>query len=216
MNITNVPSAEEVLHQIQPLTAALYDYFPEAARIATAYFKDRGRLVNSILLPCLIRYEVKEALQSSGIPVEDDEEDGSFQSINIPMEQLANNGIEGSFNSYQFKILKSDDGLLPIPQSPKKIQFYSQQLPLELGLSSESAHPNIVILWAFDANYETVRLLLSVPKEGGKFRAAVKDYFTVDIQHPATMLQGKSQLTMSEAPIEPEITVKEAQPVKDR
>jgi hypothetical protein len=88
-------------------------------------------------------------------------------------------------------------------------------LSLDLGLSSEFIHPNIVILWSFDANHETVRLRLSVPKEGGKFRFEVKDYYTVDILHPATMLQAKQQITVSESPIEPEITIKEPQPIKD-
>lgn len=211
MYITKIPPPDEALTEVLPLTSALYDYFPEAAKQATVYFKSRERGLNSTLLACMIRYEVKESLLNVGIPVEDEEEDEVFHNINVPMERLANNGIEGTYNSYQFKILKSDDGLLPIPQSPKKCQYYGQQLSLAMGIPPEFVRPNIVILWAFDPVYEIVYLWLSIPKEGGRTRSSVKDYYTVPIPHPITTLQPKLITEPKEPIIEPEITIKETE-----
>jgi hypothetical protein len=211
MDITKIPLPDETLTELLPLTSALYDYFPEAAKQATVYFRSRERDLNSTLLACMIRYEVKECLSKVGIPVEEEEDDEVFHNINVPMERLANNGFEGTYNSYRFKILKSDDGLLPIPQSPKKCQYYGQQLSLEMGIPPEFVRPNIVILWAFDPAYEIVHLLLSVPKEGGRTRATVKDYYTVPIPHPVTTLRPTLIAEPKEPIIEPEITIKETE-----
>jgi len=182
---------------------------------AIPYFKARDLEINRALVTCMIRYEVKIRLLNAGLDVIEEPSD-NLVDFDLSVEQLANNGLAGSFAGYSFKILKADDGRLPVPgHSRRKQDFYAQQLPL-LELAAEASfRPNVVILWGFDPAYAIVQLRLAVPKAGAFSRASVQEHYNVSIMHPATRIVAERERYETEPIVEPDITIKAEEPAKD-
>ena len=214
----SVPEAHQLLDDLRHLTNAVQEYLPQAAEIVLPYFKNRKREVSRPLVSNMIRYELKALLLEAGIPVTDEEdaEGLTYLSENekVPMEPIANDGLEGTFKGYRFKILRSDDGQLPTPgYSERKQAFYGQQLALfAVAPGDPPVHLNVVLLWSFDPNYRIPRLYLSVPRQGGKTRRSVKAYYTVPVPNPIDHMTGKRTQPL-QAPQELSIGIKENAPI---
>lgn len=212
MIMTNLvpPEQEQLLKDIHPLSTALYEYFAEGARLALPYFRERHLPVNDTLLTFMVRYEVRRQLIANGVPVEDEPE---TQSTEVEMESLALLGLSGFYNGYDFKIFKSNDGLLPVAVSDPRQAWYGQQLrmrfPLEPSIAAPtSAKLNIAVLWRFDTSWTNVDLSLAVPKTGGPARRLVSAYYTVPIAYPATTIIAPVVPVAQNPSDEPVITVK--------
>ena len=218
---------EQVLQKIEPLTTVLYEMFPAAAQLSLPYFQSREREINRALIVCMLRYEVKQQLLCAEFQVEDDDLYDP-QPADLSVEHLANNGLACTYNGVNIKILKSDDGRLPVPGLSKRRQaFYAQQLEFigegfgpsgstEAGSEQTSTCLNVVILWSFDPSYTVIDLRLAAPKSGNISRASVEEYWNVPIEHSAI---GRSFAPMDhdgETVVEPEITEKEEETTREK
>ena len=120
----------------------------------------------------MLRYEVLWQLQQRGIDASEfnDAVDPDGDSL-LHLRGLPNNGIEGIFNGWRFEILRSRNGDVPSPgRSAKRRAYYCQSqyetVPnVSNGKRAKTAPPNVVILWNFDADYETVTIRLAVPRD---------------------------------------------------
>ena len=200
----------QLLKDIHPLSTALYEYFAEGVRLALPYFRQRHLPVNDTLLTIMVRFEVRRQLIANGVPVEDDVE---TQSEEVEMESLALLGLSGFYNGYDFKVFKSNDGLLPIAVSDLRQDFYRQQLRMHLPPESSTAEPtsaklNIAILWRFDTSWTNVDLTLAVPKTGGPARRFVSAYYTVPVAHPVTTIVAPVSPVVQNLSDEPVVTIK--------
>ena len=190
MIIPNTPSKEQALAELFPLTALLYEAFPEIAEnIVLPYFFDRQREVDERLATDMFRYEMKHVLNSRGVDVDLDDEDmgQEFQS-EVDLNWLPNNGIEGTYKGWRFKLLRSRNGSVPPPgRSERRKLYYAQQLPLagfENPVKSQY-RPNLVILWDFERPYKQVTINLAMPKESTGAFGAVQCHFNDVVRHPA-------------------------------
>lgn len=211
MKLQNIPPQEQALDETRILATALYEHFPEAARLALPYFTDRQIAIDETLLTVMIRFEVGRLLRANGLPVFDEED---AKGGNLSMENLALLGLAGAFGPYHFKILKSRDGFLPVPgHSHRKQAFYGQQLEFpfdNMELDINSLRPNVIFLWRFDKSWINVELFLSVPQEGGVTRSSVKEYYSVAIPHPVTTIRPAVQPSVQMPVEDPMVTVKES------
>ncbi len=180
-----IPDSAQVLDDLSTLSAALYEIFREAATDMLSYFRERQRPVNRSLASEMIRYEVKVRLARYGVYV-DFEEDQKGALPDIDLTPLARNGLEGTFESYSFKILKADDGELPVPgRSDRKTRFYGQQLKLIRDVPADGRfRPNVVYLWDFDPEWMNPTLRLAAPKQGGPTRSTVDAFWNVAVPLP--------------------------------
>ena len=199
---------QQALAELQPLSTMLYDAFPEVREVIIPYFRKREHPVDidRVLFPHMVRSELKKILTARGIEVEEDGPEVQGQAVEVEMTSVPQNGLFGSYANYRFRILKADNGQLPVAGSSKPRQeFYAQQGYL-LDFKSESdLRPNVVFLWDFDPNYRSVRLMLACPKQGGKTRSSVKAYWSEPIPHPVEMVEA----TFRQDATEPQIGAKE-------
>ena len=189
-----VPSKEQVLSELFPLTTVLYETFPEiAADTVVPYFSDREHVVDQRLATDMLRYEIKYILNSHGFDAEyDDDPMDQDAPSEVDLKRLPNNGIEGTYRGWRFKLLRSRNGCVPPPgrSERRKLyyaqQHYAQQLPLS-GFEEPIRPPllpNLVILWDFDSSYKRVTIRVAIPKESiGEF-GIVSCYFNVPVPHP--------------------------------
>lgn len=222
MELPNIPSKEQALQELQTLTDSLYDFFPRiAAEEVVPYFSRRGRPVNARLATDILRYEAHWHLTRLGIEVnfEDDSANDSIEP-GVSLNWLANNGIEGTFANWAFKLLRSRNGEVPRPgASVRRREFFSQQ-PWLMPPDSEDGvqlRPNVVLLWDFDAEYTEVSLRLAVPREVSYRNGYVRCYYNVPVQRTDGRtsepfdITGFPQLTFDEGIVEPEVTWKKPQ-----
>ena len=171
---------DQALQELNPLTTALYDFLEAGVVEVIPWFHNRDLPTDERLATDMLRYEVRRRLKGWGIEV-DMEED-------VDLTPLPNNGIEGTFNGWSFKLLRSRNDEVPPPGgSVRRANYCSQQLrliPLDEQAGSEP-RPNTVILWNFDSRYEQAQLRLAVPREARGPHAQVACYFNVPVPHPA-------------------------------
>jgi hypothetical protein len=174
----NIPGPEETLAQLAPLVPPLYRSIEASVQEARNFFDDRGEVIDPFLFPCLVRYHAKLLLQEAG------------QAAEYELDDLANNGLYLRFGGYQIRILKSDNGKLPVPGLSKpKQEFYNQQLEFDFmnsgpGLSQPSLL-NLVVLWEVSGLRNLEKLTLVCPKAGSTTRDSVEQYWEIHIPHPA-------------------------------
>lgn len=124
-----VPGPEETLAQLAPLIPPLDRSIEAAIQEARSFFDGREVNVDPFLFPCLVRYHAKLLLEEVG------------QTADYELDDLANNGLYLRFAGYQIRILKSDNGKLPVPGPSKpKQEFYNQQLKFDF-MEAESSQP---------------------------------------------------------------------------
>ena len=113
----------------------------------------------------LVRLHVKSGLVGYG-----------FDCRDIP-----NTGIFFTYGRYPIRILKADEGELPVPgHSRKRQDFYGQARSLELfprRTQQQTDGPNLVYLWDVNADYFVDSLKLICPKAGGGTRGSVETHW---------------------------------------
>jgi hypothetical protein len=216
MKIPNEPSYDTISKDFEPiLHQVLYPSLEDAIQKTNLQFLEWGKEgPDRQLFPHLVRYFAKDNLDRFGLKVEMEEkvEVEETEEPHCQFNFLPNNGLSGTWKGYNFRILMSEHGELPIPASHRKIDFYNQQLPLALLFETplesltQHVHLNILFLWEVDIDYHFIGLRLACPRTGGKNRASVSAYFNELIPHPATTL--KEEPTQVESQEEIEITIK--------
>ena len=175
MTLPSPLTKKQVFRELFPLTTVLHETFPEiASEIVLPYFADRGRVVDPRLATDMFRYEMKHRLTSSGIYAAYDEDPAEQDVLlDVGLEQIPNNGIEGMFEGWPFKLLRSRNGAVPPPgKSKRRRRYYDQQLPLYQQLRLQGFgdyrpspfRPNAVILWDFDDSYRKVQINIAIPQ----------------------------------------------------
>ena len=208
-------SKKQVIEELGPLTNVLYERFPQASRIVTPYFRDRGLDINHPTASEMLRFEMKRLLTISGIQVEDEQRDEDVSVDSFAMYDLARNGLSGAYAGYAFRIWKSSFGELPTPgPSLAKQAFYGQQMSLLPGPDPQNVRPNVAILWRANVNYSAFDLFVSVPKAGGRTRASVEAYFTEPVPDPITLITRLDDEQVGEPVSEAEFTSQSEQPEK--
>jgi hypothetical protein len=191
MILPNIPGPEETLAQLAPLIPPLYRSIEASVQEARSFFDDREERVDPFLFPCLVRYRAKLLLEEAG------------QAADYELDDLANNGLYLRFGGFQIRILKSDNGKLPVPgPSKQKQEFYGQQLEFDFMRSnsgqSVSSPLNLVVLWDLSGLRNLERLTLVCPKAGSTTRDSVEQHWEIQIPHPADSLTTEAGTAITE------------------
>lgn len=177
-----IPSPEEVfkeLGSILPLIYAALDY----AILKTREFferEDQEKHVNRGLAPNLVRYWAKQYLEIHGQEVKEEQEEGEDSNSGY-LEKLPNNGLCLNVGRCRVRVLKSDDGELPIPgHSQSRQEFYSQPgLPFPEDDEEDGELPplKLILLWDVTRSYNLKSLSLACPMSGDTTRVSVKAHW---------------------------------------
>ena len=203
MILPSLPARKQVFRELSPLSTMLYETFPEiASDTVIPYFADRGRAIDQRLATDMLRYEILYALNSLGVYAEYDDGLAAQDAPSVvDLKQIQNNGIEGIFGGWRFKLLRSRSGAVPPPgRSEQRKQYYAQRPPpsQQLALYGLGEHrpsplrPNAVILWDFDDGYKQVQIRIAIPQGfSGEF-GAVRCYFNDLVPHPVEVTSKRS------------------------
>ena len=104
----DIPSGQEALADLSGAIATIWSALDSAILETKEFFEERGAPIDRSLAPNLIRYVVKRRLNAQGQIAEDEE------SLDYEMQTLPNNGLCMEYGRYQLRILKADNGELPI------------------------------------------------------------------------------------------------------
>jgi hypothetical protein len=168
----------------------------KGATHARWYFDEMDEDIDKALAPALVRKGAKRELLATGTEVNNEEDEQPQQGdeptavsatpANGQAEFLSNLGLAVSADGIRFRVLRSDDGTVPVPGPSKARQaFYAQQLyfPGWEALLAEaigtaptipSAVTNCVLHWDTDNEYNLTRVYLALPLGGKTTRESVE------------------------------------------
>ena len=179
MNTPPPSDPQEILESLTSLIPHLYHSLEAAIQAARSFFDERNEKPDPYLFPCLVRYHAKLLLRERE------------QAADYEFDDLANNGLYLVFGEYPIRVLKSDDGRLPVPGNSKaKQEFYNQQLSFTFmpgSVTLPMSRMNLVVLWDTDSLWNLERLTLVCPKAGGVTRESVETHWEIQIPHPALL-----------------------------
>jgi len=175
MPTTKPPQPEEILKKYTPTLKLLVAALLEGAKHARAYADWMDESVDRTLSPAHVRKGAKRFLakqEKDSVSVNDEE-------VEFEAEYLPNLGLSVSVDRIKFRILKSDNGSLPVPgPSKKRQQFYAQQgslFPIDkAGASKDLPRANLVLHWVPNDEYNLTRVSLAYPIAGKLTRLSVK------------------------------------------
>jgi hypothetical protein len=182
MKITHDPDQDVVLKELSPVLPFIYRGVEEAIERTRDFFPE-GKPIDAALAPNLVRYHVKEYIDHKSSA-----DSRLSVSSTFEREPLPNNGLFLHFGPYRIRILKADEGELPLPgPSRARRRFYQQTLPLWAQVSGEDRPNlvNLVILWDVNSEYVLNDLSIACPKDVGESRGSVQCHWRAEIPHPA-------------------------------
>lgn len=161
-SLTNFPSREIVRTDVDPLLPLLRRLLDDAAGKARDYPQMNLERRDLCFMSHLVRLHVKSELVGLGFDCRD----------------IANTGLFFTYQKYPVRILKADEGELPLPgQSRKMHDYYGQERSLELfprETQQQTDGPNLIYLWDVNGDYFVDRLKLICPKAGGDTRSSIE------------------------------------------
>ncbi len=196
MILTSTPDPEQVLADLQDVTAAIWDALEAGVQHAREYFDSRGLDVDPFVAADLTRFEAKRLLEQQ-------QHEAEFE-----RRELSNNGLRvlatRNGRLYDLRIRRADGGLLPTVQSDAMAAFYYQ--PVLEGIELAHAESiNLVILWETPSNYSQITAMnMACPRAGGEYREDVHAHWYTPIPHP---------VTTTSLPIEVEQAMADEQPI---
>jgi hypothetical protein len=173
-----IPDAETTLQAINPLRQVLWEALEHGIGVAKLHFGP-DKFVGASLGSHIARYHAKQFLMSRG----------------TTCEHVALDGIAFRWHGYYIRVLKSDDGALPIPgASERKQNFYCQKQLLLFQLADGEAELdpeiNLVVLWDVNrGSFTGLKLTVVCPKAGRETRESVEAYWERELLHPAAAAQ---------------------------
>jgi hypothetical protein len=187
------PTAQHVVQSYRPVLRRIVEALRKGTTHARWYFDVMDENIDKALAPALVRKGAKRELQATNIDVAN-EEDATHQPASAPAtaspngkaEFLSNLGLAVSADGIRFRVLRSDDGVVPVPGPSKARQaFYSQEayFPGWAALVAEamgsipaipSAVTNCVLHWDTDEEYNLIRVYLALPLAGKETRDSVE------------------------------------------
>ena len=171
-----IPPPIEVQRELWTFYYDLQSSFEEALRLVIdEYFNEKQYAIDKSLLCTMMRYHVKRLMKQK-------EKVDLFN-----LKDLNNIGLAGTYKGYSIRILKDDDGELPIPNSSDKAAYFCQQLSFFEGVEEKDKRPNIIFLWGLNSNYGLKPMILCCPKYAEKGKDVSSVYFSELLPHPATV-----------------------------
>ena len=185
------PTAQHVVQSYRPVLRRIVEALRKGTGHARWYFDVMDEDVDKALAPALVRKGAKRELQATHIDVTNEEDEPQHTVVVPPptpangkAEFLSNLGLAVSADGIRFRVLRSDDGVVPVPGPSKARQaFYSQQayLPgVAWGIAEglvppiPSAVTNCVLHWDTDDEYNLLRVYLALPLAGKETRDSVE------------------------------------------
>lgn len=189
------PTAQHVVQNYRPVLRRLVEALRKGTGHARWYFDVMDEDVDRALAPALVRKGAKRELLATNIDVTNEEDEPQHPTVVPPpppngkAEFLSNLGLAVSADGIRFRVLRSDDGVVPVPGPSKARQaFYSQQayFPGWAALVAEAmgsvpaipAIPsdvtNCVLHWDTDDEYNLRRVYLALPLAGKETRDSVE------------------------------------------
>ncbi len=182
----DIPSGQEALADLSGAVTTIWSGLDSAILETKEFFENRGVPIDRSLAPNLIRYFVKGRLNAQGKIAEDEE------MLDYEMQNLPNNGLCMEYGRYQLRILKADNGELPIPGQSKKRQAFWNQEQLNLYDDEQPIETvpsvNLIVLWDADSSYNLDSVSLICPKTGGTTRDSVSNYWSIPVPNPIMQL----------------------------
>lgn len=206
INQSYTPTYDDIFPRVKPILLNISQTFEEAIPKTKEFFETQNKKIDRYLFPHLVRFFVKDRLETAGFSVKLDEEEEP--TTEFQFERLTNNGLLVTYAGFRLRILKADNGELPVPFSETKSKYYNQQLYLmtDLPVNSHDICPNLIVLWETDMNYDFYQLKLACPKSGYKTRESVRAYFNEPVPHGVELIKAKVPLIVEE---DIEVTKKE-------
>jgi hypothetical protein len=180
------PTAQYVVQSYRPVLRRVVEAIRKGTMHARWYFDVMDEGVDKALAPALVRKGAKRELQATNVEVTNEEDAEQQPPSNGKAEFLSNLGLAVSADGIRFRVLRSDDGVVPVPGPSKARQaFYAQQayLPGWTALVAEAlgslpAIPsdvtNCILHWDTDADYTLTRVYLALPLAGKETRDSVE------------------------------------------
>lgn len=191
---SELPSAQDVVLSNRAVLRRIVEALRKGTAHARWYFDEMDEEIDKALAPGLVRKGAKRELIATGTAVENEEDvtqhsAGGALVIATPptgnAEFLSNLGLAVLADGIRFRVLRSDDGMVPVPGISKARQaFYSQQayFPGWAALVAEvvgslpvipSNVTNCVVHWDTDDEYNLTRVYLALPLTGNTTRDSV-------------------------------------------
>lgn len=173
------PSAQTVVQAHRPVLRRIVEALRQGTVHARTYADWMDEDIDTALAPALVRKGAKRYLLETGENVNNEEDDQASPATG-QAEFLSNLGLAVSSAGIRFRVLRSDDGIPPVPGPSRARQlFYHQnQLPLP---GFEIAQPvgnasftNCVLHWDTDSEYHLTRVYLTLPLGGNTTRDSVE------------------------------------------
>lgn len=188
MTVTLLREPNEVLEELRRELALIYEALEAGTQVSREFFEERGRGIDRVLAPHIVRSEAKHFLENRGQRVEE-----------LEPETLANNGLLYHCGRFSLRILKAQDGVLPAPGPSERRQSFNGQQPTQqrlFGWAAASSEKevqiiNLIVGWDTDRNYELTDLYLAFPKAGSVTKDSVETYWMVEI--PLLSLSGGAE-----------------------
>ena len=198
-----VPTPEQVFEDLSSVLPHVYSALDRGTYKALEYLENenkRGRVGTDdrCLASSIVRYHAKIELVNLGELVGDDEE------VDSVLKYAPNIGLHISHGRYNIRILKSDNGNLPVPgQSLKRRNFY-QQITMDFSSpgGKDQSPVNLIILWDVSYPYHLSGLSLACPMGGDFTRESVVAHWVRLI--PQSILSGNRKIVAPSASIEVE------------
>lgn len=182
----DIPSGQDALSDLSGPITSIWSALDSSILEMKEYFDGRDASIDRSLAPNLIRYLVKQRLIAQGQFAEDEE------LLDYEMQNLPNNGLCMEYGRYQLRILKADNGELPIPGQSKKRQAFWNQQQLDLYADEQPSNTlppvNLIVMWDADNKYNLDSVTLICPKTGGITRDSVSNYWSILVPNPIMQL----------------------------
>lgn len=172
---TFVPTPEEGLEQLSPLTPHLQPALDNAFFKASAYVESEGLNCDATTFLTIVRAHAKSHLIKQDI-------------AGVRFKEWSLSGIEFDIDGAIFRCWKGTENELPLPgASSGRLRFLNQQYPLPFQFSGSSKLRNFVVLYTVDAG-KKITLWLVCPKKYDEEEGGADAWWWVQIPEPASTL----------------------------
>ena len=115
---------------------------------------------------------------------------------------IANTGLFFTYGQYPIRVLKAEEGGLPVPGHSRKMQdYYGQEPSLELfpqETQQQAAGPNLIVLWDTNEDYYVDSIKLICPRAGGDTKASVEKHWEDVLLSPRQWAREQGEENRSE------------------
>ena len=187
-----VPTPEEVLERLEPVTVALRSSLRKGTDRARKFLEGRGEW-DPYYAASRTRFEARSLLKQAALDIVSDDDEGASETT-YEVGDVSNIGLEFFLGGILAKVLKrTNDPKYPLApsNSAKRNGFCNQQRQIVRNLRQPEAPLrlsdwNAIYLWDCDEARRFSDLLLVLPRTGGKRKEQITWYWIAKIAVTAT------------------------------